>query len=249
VRDWQQSVTGPIRGGASADDQRIYVAGETHEVLALNMQGEQVWRADVLARGAGSEDARIFAAPTITDEFVIVTLVRTDVFGEPAVIALDKETGEEAWRAVDRAALKAGDWANIRSSPAVAGDSLVYAEGYSNELIVMDLATGETRWSAQVGPYCFPHWPSVAINSGYAYITRHDGGLYAVDLEAQEPTSVWEIYLGVASGNGSFPEEHKCDWGPEAGFSILASPAISPEGLIVVGTLEGQIMAVGDSDW
>ncbi|MDX1692034.1 MAG: PQQ-binding-like beta-propeller repeat protein, partial [Acidimicrobiia bacterium] len=95
-----------------------------------------------------------------------------------------------------------------------------------------------------------PHWPSVAVNSGYAYVARHDGGLYAVDLadeDAEEPA--WSIYLGRADGQGNFPDGLQCNWGPEEGFSILASPAVSPEGAVVVGTLEGRILAVGDSDW
>jgi outer membrane protein assembly factor BamB len=247
-RVWQQSVNGPVRGGPSSDGQRIYVAGETHEVLALNLQGQQVWRVDVLARGAGANEARIFAAPTITDTMVILSLVRTDVFAEPALVSLDKNTGEVLWRSEDQAGLKP-QWANIRSSPAVAGQYLVFGEGYSDELVVLDLATGETRWSAKVGPFCYPHWPSVAITSGYAYLARHDGGLYAVDLQAQEAEPVWSIYLGQADGTGAFPAAHKCDWGPDTGYSILASPAISPEGVVVIGTLEGRLLAIGDADW
>jgi outer membrane protein assembly factor BamB len=244
---WRQSVTGPVRGGPASDGDRIYVAGEAHEVLALTLDGEQVWRANVLARGASAEDTRIFSAPTVTDELVIVTFVRTNVFAEPAIEALDKFTGEEVWRSEDSAGIKI-EWANIRSSPAIAGDSLVYAEGYANELVVIDLETGQTTWSAQVGPFCYPHWPSVAINNGYAYVARHDGGLYAVDLETQEPNYVWRIYLGLSSASG-FPDAHSCDWGPEGGYSILASPAVSPEGVIVIGTLEGQLVAIGDRDW
>lgn len=246
---WQRRVDGPIRGGASSDGERIYVAGETHEVLALTKNGEQVWRVQVVARGAGADEARIFAAPTVTEDLVIISLVRADVFGEPALVALDKDTGEVVWRSVDRAALKAGDWANIRSSPAVAGDFLVYAEGYSNELVVLGLASGETEWSAAVGPFCYPHWPSVAINGGYAYVARHDGGLYAVDLADRSGEFAWEIYIGLSNGSGAFPEGHQCDWGPETGHSILASPAVSPEGVVVVGSLEGWIMAIGDTSW
>ena len=244
---WRAQVAGPVRGGPSSDGERIYIAGETHEVLAVDLDGNQIWRANVLARGASADDTRIFAAPTITDDLVIVTFVRTNVFAEPAIEALDKFTGEEVWRSEDLAGIKV-EWANIRSSPAVAGDSLVYAEGYSSELIVIDLITGQTTWSAEVGPFCYPHWPSVAINNGYAYVARHDGGLYAVDLAAQEPEPVWRIYLGLSSAAG-FPDGHSCDWGPEGGYSILASPAVSPEGVVVIGTLEGQLIAVGDRDW
>lgn len=245
----QLRLDGPIRGGPSADDERIYVASEGREVVALNFDGQQVWRTRIEARGAGADEARIFSAPTITEELVIVTLVRSDVGADPAIVALDRETGEVVWQAQDQAFVKGGDWANIRSSPAAVGDLLVYAEGYSNELVIIDLATGETVWSAGVGPYCYPHWPSVAINSGYAYVARHDGGLYAVDLEAQETEFVWEINLGQLEGVGAFPDDHECLWGPPDGYSILASPAVSPEGLIVVGTLGGQLIGVGDSSW
>lgn len=245
---WRQSVPGPVRGGPASDGDHIYIAGETHQVLALDLDGTQLWRSDVLARGSGSEDSRIFSTPTITDDLVIVTFVRSDVFAEPAIMALDKATGDEVWRSQDTASLKF-EWANVRSSPAVAGEYLVYAEGYSNLLTLIDLETGNTVRSIETGPLCFPHWPSVAVNNGYAYVARHDGGLYAVDLEAQDSELAWEIYLGVAGGTGAFPEDHACEWGPETGFSILASPAVSPEGLIVVGTLEGRLLAIGDRDW
>lgn len=249
-RIWQRSVDGAVRGGASSDGERIYVAGEQGDLLVLTGGGEIVWRVDVQGRGPGAEDAKIFAAPTITDTMVIVALVRTDIFGEPALLALDKASGAELWRATDAAGIKT-QWANIRSSPAVAGDYIIFGEGYSKDLVVVDMATGDTAWSTPVGDFCYPHWPSVAVDNGVAYLARHDGGLYAIDLTTRE--AAWSIYLGDADGTGAFPPEFAdggfCNWGPQNGFSILSSPAVSPEGVIVVGTLQGQMMAIGDSDW
>lgn len=248
-RLWQRGVSGPVRGGASSDGERIFVAGEARDVLALDMDGQQLWRAEVTARGSNPDRAKIFAAPTVTETMVLISLVRNDVEAEPALLALDKETGELIWRARDAAGIKT-QWANVRSSPAVVGDFVVYGEGYSEEIIVLDLATGETVWSLPVGEFCYPHWPSAAVNNGVAYLARHDGALYAVSLESQE--IVWDLYLGDADGTGAFPADFDsgfCDWGPETGFSILASPAVSPEGVIVVGTLEGVLLAIGDSEW
>ncbi len=250
-RMWQNDVVvaGPVRGGASSDGENIYVAGEGRDVLALDMDGNQVWRTEVTARGSNADEAEVFAAPTITDSLVIISLTRDNVEGEPALLALDKETGDLVWRARDAAGIKT-QWANVRSSPAVAGDFVVYGEGYSEEIIVLDVATGETLWSLPVGEFCYPHWPSAAVNNGIAYLARHDGALYAVDLQEQE--IAWSIYLGDADGTGAFPADYGsgfCDWGPETGFSILASPAVSPEGVIVVGTLQGQLLAIEDSDW
>jgi len=243
-------VDGAIRGGLSSDGEHIYVAGENGDMLVLNRDGQIVWRVDTDGDGPGEADARIFAAPTITDSMVIVSLVRPDVFAEPALLALDREDGSELWRAKDVAGIKT-QWANVRSSPAVAGDYVVFGEGYSQDLIVIDIRTGETAWSVEIGEFCFPHWPSPVINNGVAYLARHDGGLYAVDLATRE--TEWKIYLGDADGNGSFPSNFEdggfCQWGPEDGHSILSSPAVSPEGAIIVGTLEGVLIAIGDSDW
>jgi outer membrane protein assembly factor BamB len=84
-----------------------------------------------------------------------------------------------------------------------------------------------------------------------AYLARHDGGLYAVDLQAR--TVAWKIYLGDAEGSGAFPQDFEeagfCGWGPVTGHSILSSPAVASNGVIVVGTLEGFIIAIGDADW
>ncbi len=246
---WTATVNGPVRGGASSDGERIYVAGEGREVLALAMNGEELWRVEVTARGPQGDRARIFAAPTVTETMLLISLLREDVYAEPALMALDKETGEVIWRARDAAGIKT-QWANVRSSPAVVGDFVVYGEGYSEQLVVLDLATGETAWSLPVGEFCYPHWPSPAVNNGIAYLARHDGALYAVNLKTQEIE--WSIYLGDAEGTGAFPADYGigfCDWGPESGHSILASPAVSPEGVIVVGSLEGRLMAIGDSEW
>ena len=244
-------VDGAIRGGVSSDGEHIYVAGENGDMLVLNGDGQVVWRVDTDGTGPGEADAKIFAAPTITDSMVILSLVRTGEGAEPALLALDREDGTELWRARDAASIKITGWANIRSSPAVAGDYVVFGEGYSQDLVVIDIRTGETVWSVQIGEFCYPHWPSPVINNGVAYLARHDGGLYAVDLATRE--IAWEIYLGDADGTGAFPGNFEeggfCQWGPEDGHSILSSPAVSPEGAIVVGTLEGVLITIGDSDW
>jgi outer membrane protein assembly factor BamB len=248
---WEAQVDGAIRGGASSDGELIFVAGENHEVLALDMNGREVWRAVVRGRGQSADLARIFAAPTIAGDLIIVSLVRPDVYAEPAVVALHKETGEIAWQAIDVAGLKTGDWANLRSSVAVAGDVVVFGESYSDSLVALDLHTGQTRWSAKAGSYCLPHWPSPAITGGQVILPRDDGGLYAISLADQK--KVWEIYLGNESGQsaGTFPAGFDDDFceNDETGYAILSSPAITDEGVIIVGTLEGFIYAIGDRNW
>jgi outer membrane protein assembly factor BamB len=84
-------------------------------------------------------------------------------------------------------------------------------------------------------------------------LPRDDGGLYAISLADQEV--VWRIYLGSQSGQsaGTFPagfddDDDFCE-DDGSGYAILSSPAITEDGVIIVGTLEGFIYAIGDRDW
>jgi outer membrane protein assembly factor BamB len=180
----------------------------------------------------------------------VISLVRADVDPEPALLSLDRTTGNEQWLATDAAGIKT-EWGNIRSSPAVVGDLLVYGEPYSDSLVTIGLDDGTTKWAVAVGPLCYPHWPSPAVVSGQAVVPRHDGGLYAVDLTTG--AAAWSIYLGSLEAGGRFPDaygqETFCEWQPVDGFSVLSSPAVSESGIVVVGTLEGHLIAIGDQSW
>jgi outer membrane protein assembly factor BamB len=248
---WDVQLDGAIRGGASSDGQLIFIAGENHEILAVDMNGNEVWRAEVAARGQAAEQTRVFAAPTVAGDLVIVSLVRTGVYAEPAVVALDRSTGEVAWQSRDVAGLKTGDWANVRSSVAVAGEVVVFGEALSDSLFALDLLTGQTRWSAKAGSYCLPHWPSPAITGGQVILPRDDGGLYAIDLSTR--ATVWSLYLGneTSQSAGTFPAGFDDDFCEESetGYAILSSPAVAPDGVIIVGSLEGFIYAIADRNW
>jgi outer membrane protein assembly factor BamB len=263
VKVWGEAaprLNGAIRGGASSDGEHIYAASEFGDVIALNLSGQTVWRIEQLEERPGAGTAGVYPAPTIAGSMLILGIVRDGLTADPALRALDKETGEELWLSEDKAGLKASQWSNMRSSPAIAGDYVVFGAGYGNELVVVDRLQGDTLWSIEIGAYCFPQWPSPVINNGIdgdgnalsvAYLARHDGGLYAVNLQTRE--EVWRVYLGDAEGTGAFPLEHAesgfCNWGPESGASILGSPAVASNGMIVVGTLQGYVMGIGDSDW
>jgi outer membrane protein assembly factor BamB len=217
----------------------------SRDVLAVDCRRE-LWRVEVI--GAIPPALRIWAAPTMVRDMVVITMLREDTFAEPAITALRKSDGSQVWQATDAAGIK-NEWGSIRSSVAAVGDLLVYGEPYSDRLVAVDIETGETAWDVQTGAYCFPHWPSPAVVSGQVIIARHDGALYAVDVETQ--TQVWEIYLG--NDAGTFPADFEdpgfCEWAPRTGYSILASPAVAANGFIVVGTLEGYLVAISDRSW
>ena len=245
---WQRQVDGPIRGGAVSDGEMIVIAGENRDVLAVDKNGSELWRVEVRERDTEGALARIWAAPTIVRDLVIITLLREDTFVEPAIIALRLSDGGREWWAEDKAGIK-NEWGSIRSSVAAVGDLLVYGEPYSDRLVALDIETGETAWDVKTGAYCFPHWPSPAVVSGQVIIARHDGAMYAVDIETQ--TKVWDIYLGNDAGTfpADFDDPGFCEWAPQTGYSVLASPAVAANGYIVVGTLEGYLVAISDRSW
>jgi outer membrane protein assembly factor BamB len=249
-RRWQVTVQGAVRGGAASDGESIYVVSEGRDVIALDLQGNDLWRQTISGPSGESEQWRVFAAPTIAGRLLVVSLIRgEDVHADPALMALDRATGDVAWRAQDAAGIKS-EWANVRSSPAVVGDLLVYGETYSDRLVAVGIEDGLTRWSVKVGPYCFQHWPSPAVVSGQVILPRYDGGLYAVALDTK--TIAWSIYLGQQALNGEFPAdfgEDFCRHQPRSGASVIASPAVADNGVVLVGTLEGYLMAVGDASW
>jgi len=248
-RRWQVTVRGAVRGGAASDGESIFVVSEDRDAIALDLAGGELWRQTISPRSGEGEQVRVFAAPTIAGDLLVVSLVREDVFAEPALLALDRRTGEVVWRAEDAAGIKA-EWGNVRSSPAVVGDLLVYGEPYSEGLVALGVEDGRTRWSVEVGPLCYPHWSSPAVVAGQVILPRYDGGLYAVALATK--TTAWSIYLGQQALDGEFPAEYGdgfCDWTPQTGTSVIASPAVADNGVIVVGTLEGYLIAVGDADW
>jgi outer membrane protein assembly factor BamB len=250
VRSWRIGMTGPVRGGVASDGETFYAASEGRDVVAISPEGRERWRVRVSGVGSAASNVKVFAAPTIVEGLVIVTLVRDDAYPDPALLALDAATGDLVWRASDTAALKT-EWGNVRSSPAILGEVLLYGEPYSSDLVAVGIADGETRWSAEVGPFCYPHWPSPAVAGTQVVLSRHDGGLYAVD--ATTGGLAWSIYLGDSATAGPFPDTYAdsdfCDWAPKTGYSLLASPAISPDGIIVVGSLEGFLYGVGDRSW
>ena len=67
----------------------------------------------------------------------------------------------------------------------------------------LGIADGQTKWSAEVGPLCYPHWSSPAVVSGLVILPRFDGGLYAVDLATQ--ALAWSMYLGLEATGRRLP--------------------------------------------
>jgi hypothetical protein len=71
-------------------------------------------------------------------------------------------------------------------------------------------------------------------------------------VDVVEGRVAWSIYVGDGTAVGTFPSGYGpdfCEWQPNSGYSVLSSPAIAPNGAVIVGTLEGVLIAIGDEAW
>ena len=128
-------------------DGRIYVMDTEARVSALGLEGgERIWRAELTPELKERFRLReIFGGPDPAQvgfgggvAFDGGRLFVTSGFG--FVAALDAETGEELWRTATDAP--------VRTAPTAYRGS-VYFVTNTNELISLDQATGEKRWSFQ----------------------------------------------------------------------------------------------------
>jgi outer membrane protein assembly factor BamB len=234
---WKHQMDAAIRGGFSSNGELIFAASETGIVVALDTAGKVRWL-------LGSEGRGIYGAPTLVGESVLLGFVRDTTYPNPALMALSQDSGTETWNASNPQGLTGG-WANIRASVAVSGDLAFWAEAYSDRLVAASVTSGEVQWSAPSGPCFFRQWSSPIVVGDVVLVGRMDGVLHAHDVTSGD--AIWEYSLANHTDLGSQDRvwSDQCWHEPENAFPILATPAVSESGVVVVGTEEGYLYAVG----
>lgn len=239
---WTHAALSAIRGGASADKTHIYIATHDGLISAIDpATGAQVWRDRTL------EGWQLYGAPTLWGGRVFQGFARDTTYGSPAMMALNAEKGRVDWHALPKTGKNS--WANIRSSPALAGNLLIWGEPYSSDVVAVSADTGDVVWDRSFGDCFFQHFSSPAVASGTGYIGRFDGGLYAFDTQSGDLR--WGMDLSESKYAGPIDAERTgldsgCEWEPSPGSPIYASPAIAEDGTIVVGTGEGWLYAISE---
>ncbi|MEM9345593.1 MAG: PQQ-binding-like beta-propeller repeat protein [Planctomycetota bacterium] len=244
---WKYEGPGAIRGGLSGLNDRVYAVFLFGRVCCFDLNGNLIWQNETfLPQPNGSVMERVYPAPTLTEDHVYIAFARDTTYDVPALAAFTLDGGP-VWfnKARDFRRADGRSFGNLRNSPAVYKDRLVYGEPYSNELAWAKRDTGAFVGSTGLGVSTFPHWPSVVIAGDTAYLGRHDGGLYAIDLK-NDSRKQWMVYLGKKSlaGVDRMPEELRGGWDPSVGRPIYATPAIAKDGALVIGTGEGWLYCI-----
>ena len=247
---WTTKLRGAIRGGAGSDGVTIFAISEDGEAVALTREGRELWRQMVMRpawEGAGPDVAiEVYSPPIVTDHDLFVPFARDTYYSTPALLALDKRTGRVRWHATSGS----DQWGNVRSTPALVEDVLVYGEPYSGDIVGISAVDGQATFRKRVGPCTFPQWSSPAATPDVVYVPRFSGSVYAV--EPATGRLRWELYLGDSNHLQDPPDEATdltggCDW-EAPGHALYSPAAIAPNGTLLVGSEEGLLYAVVDGD-
>ncbi len=124
----------------AGDGQRIVAVFASNDVVCLDMQGNLQW-----VRGLGLEqplafdDRGLASSPLIVDRAAIIQIACQ---GHSFVAALDLDTGKTRW---EHELSKATNWAS--PCTAMIGNETWAVVQSADELLVLDTATGEPRWT------------------------------------------------------------------------------------------------------
>lgn len=253
---WQVQLQGAIRAGAALAHNQLILGTTAGQVYSLSLKGKIRWQQDIqklypeYSQGEVKTPIEVYAAATIYQQTAIVGFARDTLYPEPALISFDLNSGKLVWKGSsggDR-----NNWGNIRTSPVLYRDLLIYAEPYSNEIVAIRAQTGQALGSTSLGIEMFPQWASPALSGDLLVIPRHDGGLYTLSADQGEPA--WALYIGEPHLAGKkFPEGLSSGGGatythPNIGDAVFSSPAISAGGEILVAA-GGYLYCISDENW
>ncbi len=132
-QQWRIKADTPLTAGVGSDGNMIVVGGNKGVVLAYDMDGKPLWRAQ-----ASSE---VLSAPVIGEGIVVVRSL------DNRIVGLDAKTGAKKWT-VQRVSPPL----TLRDAPGmvVVGKDVIVAQP-GGKLLALVLATGAPRWEVAVG--------------------------------------------------------------------------------------------------
>ena len=138
--DWRVPVGAPVRQPPVSSGGRIFVLTARGEILAVNIDGEVLWRCEL-----GPEDARTDSTGRVYVEAPIAVFSNRIFLGTDmgTLLALNGDTGATEWR-VETDGMMRGTPNYLPEKGA-----LYVLDQESGSLISFDIATGTERWRSQ----------------------------------------------------------------------------------------------------
>ena len=123
-----------------ADTQAVYAFFEGGLLAAVSLEGEQLWKRDLIAEfGAVSARHGLASSPELSDDSVFVWVERSE---DPFLMCLDKKSGKTKWKV---AGVGATSWSSLRLVPIDGGDQHLVCSA-SGKIVGYDPASGSRLW-------------------------------------------------------------------------------------------------------
>ena len=172
------------RATPTVDDDRVYVLGAMGRLFALDVKsGRVLWEKDYVADFNASVPTWGMAGAPLVDGDLLICLVGGEPDGK--VIALDKRTGKEVWRALSSNTEPGYNQPIIINAGGTRQLILFHPEGFS----ALDPATGKVFWEiehrVQMGIVV-----ATPVHSGrYLFFTSQHGGARMLALDEHKPAA------------------------------------------------------------
>ncbi len=177
------------RATPSVDGNRVYVFGAGGMILCLNTEtGEVVWEVDAVAEYDATVPVFGMSSSPLIDGDVAIFLAG----GEPdaLVVAFDKHTGEEVWRAIE-----------VGSEVGYAQPIIIHAGGVRQLIVYHPLAvssldpqTGEVYWEQPYEVVAGLTISTPVYDDNALFVTSFYGGSMMLRMHTDRPSAsmVWQ---------------------------------------------------------
>ncbi len=179
----------------AADAERIYVFFGKSGVFAFDHSGKQLWQADV---GSQTHGWGTSASPVLDKDLVFINAS----VESQSLIALDRRTGAEKWRA--KGIHEAWNTPVVVTASSGRRELIVATQG---KVLAFDPQTGDALWSCKtdIGWYMVP---SVVAADGIVYCLGGRSGTAALAVRAGgdgDVTETHRLWTSVKGSNVSSP--------------------------------------------
>ena len=182
----------------AADANRVYVFFGKSGVFAFDHQGKEVWKADV---GSGTHGWGTSASPLLYKDKVFINAS----VESQSLVALDRETGQEKWRA---GGIKEAWNTPIIVKTESGQDELVMAK--HGKVLGFDPESGEELWSCDTDITWYMV-PCPVASNGIVYVLGGRSGIAALAVRAGgrgDVTSTHRLWTSKKGSNVTSPVLH-----------------------------------------
>jgi outer membrane protein assembly factor BamB len=246
TKEWEADYTGlqlvyaiGPRATPTVDGDQVYMLGAMGHLLALDVKtGAVLWQRDYVKDFDASAPSWGFAGAPLVDGDRLICLVG----GEPdaKVMALDKRTGAEIWRALS------SDWEPGYGQPIIieAGGARQLIIFHPKAISALDPATGKVYWEVPHTVELGLTIPTPVRSGPYLFFTSQYGGARMLKLDDVKPGAT-VLWSGPGESDPEYPSLDTLN-------SVISTPVLEGDyiyGLDGHGMLRCLHLTTGKQVW